>query len=93
MERQVFEWIYVACFILGAIVRGVYTRHRRSNRVTKRGGGVLDTALLSLASLGFLLPVVYLATSWLDFAACLVAGVRWHGGFRRVPVAAVASPR
>ena len=68
MEREVFEWVYVACFIVGSIVRGIYTRHRRSSHAMKRVSGALDTLLLGVASLGCLLPIAYLFTPWLDFA-------------------------
>jgi len=63
-----FEVAYLAGLVVGCAIRGVYAHPRRSRRVAKRLPTVLDSALLVLASLGFLLPLAHIFTPWLTFA-------------------------
>jgi len=63
-----FEVAYLAGLVVGCAIRGVYAHPRRSRRVAKRLPTALDSALLVLASLGFLLPLAHIFTPWLTFA-------------------------
>ena len=75
-----FEAIYFAGFIVGSIIRKVYTRGRSKDKVADDWKSLLDTLLLSFASCGFFIPLIYLLTPWLDFADYpLPAWVGWIG--------------
>jgi protein-S-isoprenylcysteine O-methyltransferase Ste14 len=75
-----FEAIYFAAFIVGSVIRKVYTRGRRKNKITDDWKSLLDTVLLSFASCGLFIPLIYLLTPWLDFADYqLPAWIGWIG--------------
>jgi len=66
---NVFEGIYLAGFVAGSVIRGVYTRGCRRNRIALDRKAGPDTVLVILSSIGlFGLPFTYILTSWLDFA-------------------------
>jgi len=69
MFENCFEMVFLAGFVAGCAIRGVYTRRDRQRRATRRRTSAVDAALTGLAGLGLLvLPPVYLFTGWLDFA-------------------------
>lgn len=69
MRWTIFEILYLAGFFVGSVIRRGYTRGGRRIRAAVSYQGLLDTALIVLAALGFVaIPVVYLTTGWLDFA-------------------------
>lgn len=75
-----FEAIYFAGFIVGSVVRRVYTRGWSKDKIADDWKSLLDTVLLSFAACGFLAPLIYLLTPWLDFADYrLSAWVGWIG--------------
>ena len=85
MLDNTFEVVWLVGFIAGSVIRVLYTRQYKRNRITdvrKRG---LDTLLLILLFVGMIvMPFFYVLTPWLDFAdyqlpawAGLVAG--WVG--------------
>ena len=76
-----FKVVFLVGFILGSAIRARYTRPCRRNRISAKRGTVLDALLVALASVGLaILPLVYLLTSWLDFADYhLPAWVGWIG--------------
>ena len=85
MLDNTFEVVWLIGFIAGSVIRVLYTRQYKRNRITdvrKRG---LDTLLLILPFVGMIvMPFFYVLTPWLDFAdyelpawAGLVAG--WVG--------------
>lgn len=73
MFDSIFEVIWLVGIIAGSHIRAVYTaraRHWwRNNETTHDYMTGLDKLLTSLNSLGlFIIPFVYVLTSWLDFA-------------------------
>jgi protein-S-isoprenylcysteine O-methyltransferase Ste14 len=72
MNESINSIVYAAGFVLGSIVRGYYGQRDRGRVRREAGGVVLDRILLALASVGMLLPIIFLATSWLDFADYLL---------------------
>ena len=70
MPETVFQTVYVAGLAAGSVIRAVYTRHYRKTRalLADNRKDALDVALLALASVGFILPVLAIASPWLAFA-------------------------
>lgn len=69
MSEEVLKGIFIVGFLVGSVIRGVYTwgHWRRKAAVDHRSA--LDSALVMLNSLGLVVaPVLYLATPWLEFA-------------------------
>jgi len=80
MVDSTFEVVYLAGFILGSVIRIVYARPFRRRSITADRRTRLDTALLFFASLGLILPLVYVLSPWLDFADYdLPAWAGWAG--------------
>jgi protein-S-isoprenylcysteine O-methyltransferase Ste14 len=63
-----FEVIFLLGFIVGSLIRVVYTVGRRDIKAEKKYSSVLDIILVSTAGIGMDLPLLYLFTPWLDFA-------------------------
>jgi protein-S-isoprenylcysteine O-methyltransferase Ste14 len=60
---------WLALLIVGAVVRGVYTKRYGKPKISDELNTGLDKALLLLSGLGMqIIPLVYLLTGWLDFA-------------------------
>ena len=72
---------YLAAFVAMAVVRAPHIRRSRSVAVAKNRYGALDVTLVVLVGVGvLLLPVLWVATPWLDAADYpLVPGV-WGAG-------------
>jgi protein-S-isoprenylcysteine O-methyltransferase Ste14 len=69
MFGNTFKVIYLAGLIAGSVVRGLYTRQYRRNRIADNRGTALDRLLLFFVSLGLvIIPLLYLITPWLNFA-------------------------
>jgi protein-S-isoprenylcysteine O-methyltransferase Ste14 len=65
----IFEIIYVIFFVAGSVVRKLYVRGYRQNKVAVDRENRLDKLLLVVVSLGFIaVPWVYLFTGWPAFA-------------------------
>jgi protein-S-isoprenylcysteine O-methyltransferase Ste14 len=65
----IFEGAYFAWVIVASVVRVVYTKRYRQNRVARDHRSGMDALLAGLPVLGmFVLPLVYVFTPWLDFA-------------------------
>ena len=80
MLDSTFEVLYLAGFVLGSVIRAVYARPRRRRSIAADRRTRLDTALLSFASLGLILPLVCVLSPWLDFADYgLPAWAGWAG--------------
>jgi protein-S-isoprenylcysteine O-methyltransferase Ste14 len=73
--------VFLVGFVLGSGIRARYTRPCRRNKISAKHGTPLDALLVAVASIGLaVLPLVYLLTSWLDFADYhLPAWVGWIG--------------
>lgn len=69
MSSSFFHGAYFVFVVLASIVRVVYTRHYRKMARAKDRRMTADALLTALPALGmFILPVIYVLTSWLDFA-------------------------
>lgn len=69
MFDSIFEIIYVIGFVLGSVIRKLYVRGHRQNKVAVDQESCLDKLLLAVASIGFIAaPLVYLFTGWPAFA-------------------------
>jgi len=69
VSEEVFRGIFLVGFLVGSVIRRIYTwgHWRREAAVDHRSA--LDSALVMLSSLGLVVaPLLYLATSWFDFA-------------------------
>jgi len=75
-----FETIFFVGFIVGTVVRKIYTVGSRGEKVVKRHKSTLDIVLISAAGGGLAIPLFYLFSSWLDFANYqLPAWTGWVG--------------
>lgn len=63
-----FEVIFLSGFVVGSVIRKVYTFRARGNKTANRRKSVLDIVLISAGGVGLAAPLVYLFTPWLDFA-------------------------
>lgn len=69
MFDSIFEIIYVSGFVLGSVIRKLYVRGYRQNKVADDRENWFDKLLLVIVSLGFIAaPWVYLFTGWPAFA-------------------------
>ncbi len=65
---NIFEIIFLAGFVVGSVIRKVYTFRCRGSKATKKRKSVVDIVLISAAGMGMALPLFYLFLPWLDFA-------------------------
>ena len=63
-----FEVIFLAGFVVGLVIRKVYTFRARGNKAANKRKSVLDIVLISAGGVGLAAPLFYLFTPWLDFA-------------------------
>jgi protein-S-isoprenylcysteine O-methyltransferase Ste14 len=63
-----FEVIFLGGFVIGSVIRKVYTFRARGNKLVNKRKSVLDIVLISAGGVGLAAPLFYLFTSWLDFA-------------------------
>jgi len=75
--HNTFEVIFLAGFVFGSVVRKVYTVAHRGVKAEKKYSSVLDIILVGTAGVGMAEPLLYLFTSWLDFANYIMPG--WSG--------------
>ena len=78
---DIFTASYFAALVIEMIIRAPLNRKRRQEKMSERrvtGQEILILLLLLLG--GFVMPVIYAATDWLDFADYrLPAGAGWIG--------------
>jgi len=65
---NIFEVIFLVGFVVGSVIRKVYTAGCRGNKSVDKRKSVVDIILVSAAGVGMFLPLFYLFTPWLDFA-------------------------
>jgi protein-S-isoprenylcysteine O-methyltransferase Ste14 len=69
MTETTFYWLYLIGVVIASVTRVIYTRHHRSTKIEEHRKSDTDAWLMSLPALGmFVLPVVHVSSSWLDFA-------------------------
>ncbi len=55
-------------FVIGSVIRKVYTAKGRDIKAEKKYSNILDIILVSVAGVGMIIPLLYLFIPWLDFA-------------------------
>lgn len=79
---NIFEAIFFGGFIIGCVIRKIYTAGRKTGKSTTKRKSPLDISLIGLATVGLAGPLFYLFTDWLDFADYqLPPYLRWIGWF------------
>ncbi len=78
---DIFTVIYFAALIIEIVIRAPVDRKRRQEKIGDRRVSTQEKVLLGLLSIGgFLIPIIYAATHWLDFANYdLPAWAGWLG--------------
>jgi len=75
--HNTFEVVFLAGFVVGSVVRKIFTAGRRGVKTEKKCGDILDIILVGTAGVGMAVPLLYLFTPWLDFANYNLPG--WCG--------------
>ena len=75
--HNTFEVVFLAGFVVGSVVRKIFTAGRRGIKAEKKCGSILDIILVGIAGVGMAVPLLYLFTPWLDFANYNLPG--WCG--------------
>jgi protein-S-isoprenylcysteine O-methyltransferase Ste14 len=66
---SVFKIVFLVGFVLGCVIRGIYTIPHRRSKPTEVRWSTLEAILIVLSSLGLMVaPLVYIFAPWLDFA-------------------------
>jgi len=65
---NIFEVIFLVGFVIGSVIRKVYTAGCRGNKSVDKRKSLVDIILISDVGVGMALPLFYLFTPWLDFA-------------------------
>jgi len=81
MIDNTFESIFLIGFVTGCVIRAFYTKRCRRDRIPASRADWLEWPLIFLVFIGMqVIPIIYLFTSWLDFADYhLPAGGGWFG--------------
>ena len=80
MLNSIFKIVYLIELVMITIVRSAGTARYRRTAVEEDRSSTLDMILLALNAVGMLIPIVYVFSSWLDFADySLPAWLRWVG--------------
>ena len=66
--HNTFEIVFLIGFVVGSVVRKVYTAKSRGMKASKKSSNVLDMILVATAGIGLIVPLLYLLSPWLDFA-------------------------
>jgi len=74
---NIFEVIFFVGFVIGSVIRKVYTFRCRGSKATKKRKSLVDIILISAAGVGLAAPLLYLFSPWLDFANYDLSG--WLG--------------
>jgi len=76
-DHNTFEVVFLAGLVVGSVVRKIFTVGRRGVKAEKKYSNILDIILVGAAGVGMAVPLLYLFTSWLDFANYALPG--WCG--------------
>ncbi len=74
---NIFEVIFLVGFVVGSVIRKVYTFRCRGSKATKKRKSLVDIILIIAAGVGLAAPLFYLFSPWLDFANYDLSG--WLG--------------
>mgnify|MGYP001110328453 CR=1 FL=1 len=75
--HNIFDVIFLAGFVVGSVVRKIFTAGRRGVKAGKKHSNIMDIILVGTAGVGMVVPLLYLFTPWLDFANYNLPG--WCG--------------
>lgn len=77
-----FEIVYFAGLILGSLIRVIYTRSSPPTDPQMPMPHPKDKLWMAVSTLGFIIPLIYLAFPWMDFADYpLLPWTGWLGTF------------
>ena len=77
-DHNTFEIIFLVGFVIGSVIRKIYTVGRRGIKAEKKCSSVLDMILVGTAGVGLaIMPLLYLFTPWFDSANYNLPG--WSG--------------
>jgi len=80
MFEDKFNAIYLVLLILITIIRKIYTRRYGAENMELGRRNLAEIIMLSLVGLGMVTPLVFIFTSWLDFANYyLPQFIKWIG--------------
>ena len=65
---NIFEAVFVVGFIIGLVIRKIYTARCGKSRAIRKYKSLVEIILLSAAGIAMILPFISIFTSWLDFA-------------------------
>ena len=75
-----FEFIFLVGFVVGSIIRKIFTFRCRHGKAVRKHKDIVDITLISAAGIGMVLPFFFIFTPLLDFADYrLPAWLRWIG--------------
>jgi protein-S-isoprenylcysteine O-methyltransferase Ste14 len=78
VSKHPFTWVYLVCVAIASAIRAPYARKGRRGKSLKTRPLAMEIPLLVLAGVSMqILPLLYLLTSWLDFADYRLPG--WTG--------------
>jgi protein-S-isoprenylcysteine O-methyltransferase Ste14 len=78
---KIYSAIYFLALVLQIIIRTPFEQQRRGEKLKENRYSKQEQLLLTLLMLGLIVPIIYAATHWLDFANyTLPAWAVWVGG-------------
>ncbi|MHC4326000.1 MAG: protein-S-isoprenylcysteine O-methyltransferase [Planctomycetota bacterium] len=66
--HNTFEVIFLVGFVVGSVIRKIFTVGRMGAKAEKKCSDVPDIILVAIAGVGLAMPLLYFLTPWLDFA-------------------------
>lgn len=68
MFDTIFQIIFLVFFLVGSIIRKIFTARCRKIKIKKSFKTKDDLVALAFGSIGMILPLFYLFSTWIDFA-------------------------
>jgi protein-S-isoprenylcysteine O-methyltransferase Ste14 len=75
--HNTFEVVFLVGFVVGSVIRKIYTAKSKGVKAAVKYSNVLDIILVGTVGVGMIMPLLYLFTPWLDFANYAQPG--WSG--------------
>lgn len=74
MEHKTFIiFVYFLGLSIASIIRAIYSKDYRHRKIAIDHRGLIDSTLVSLPGIGmFILPIIFVSSSWLDFTNYLL---------------------
>lgn len=66
--HNTFEVVFIVGLVVGSVARKIYTAKSRGVKAEKKHSNIPDIILVFVAGVGMVVPLLYLFTTWLDFA-------------------------